>query len=157
MIAVAAMLFSQKWEERGAFHFLTRPEGNVSAAGAKAVHHISEREREIYGIRQKLVLASLMDLARNSREIIAFNLPFASRIIEIELDRASADPTDWIRGGLRRTCAMEAAGQKFNSGRAMKLVDAHEAATGISYDPPARDKHIHDAKAVARIMMEIRR
>lgn len=157
VIAIAATMFDAKWTERGSMHCLIRPEASVSAAGATAVHHITEREREIYGVRSKCAIAMFMDFTRSSTQIVAFNLPFMSGMIDVELARLGVSVDDWRRGGLTRTCAMEAAAQKVNGGHAMKLPEAHAKVTGIEYSSPERDKHVHDVKAVARIMMEVTR
>lgn len=157
MVAIAAILYSPKWEQRGYFEFLIRPEDNTSTPGAKAVHGVSERERELYGVDCRLAMGAFMRFVRMSKEVMAFNMPFAESMINIELTRLNANADDWLRGGLKRSCLRDLAALKWGDGRAMDLPATHERATGLVYEKPQRDKHIQDVRAAARIMMELRR
>lgn len=157
IVAIAATLYSSKWVEQDGFHFITRADGGVSSGDARAVHGVTERDRELFGIEAKLALACFMRFVRHSKEIATFNFPFARFMLDVEFDRANADVTDWIRGGLQRTCILESAGQRFNSGRVMTIAAAHEATTGIVYEQPARAKHVYDVRAAARVLQALRR
>lgn len=157
MVGIAALLFSAKWQERAAFHCLIQPEGTVSTAGAKAAHGISDRERDLYGVRRKAALLMLMDFTRTATELAGWALDFNTSIIDVELHHLQADPKDWKRGGLKRTSIQQEAQARWNGGRPMKLADAHEIAIGITYQQPERDKHLYDAHAAARVLMELRR
>lgn len=157
MVALAAFMYSKRMVEKGAFHLFTRPEGTASTTGARQVHGITERERDLFGVRLKVAIATLMDMTRASTEIAAYSLDFCTRLIEIELHHLKADTTDWRRGGLVRTSIMQAATARYNGGKAMTLGAAHAAATGVAYESPTHDKHIHDARAATRILMELRR
>lgn len=157
MIGMAAVLLSPKWQERGAFHCLVQSEGTVTSAGAKAAHGISDRERDVYGVRRKTALLMLMDLSRVASELCGWALDFNQNIIDIELDRLQANVADWKRGGLKRTSIMQEASARWNGGRPMKLADAHGLATGIAYESPERDKHLYDVRAAVRVLMELRR
>lgn len=157
LVAMAAILFSTKWEERGAFHYIVRSEAAVSSADATAVHGVTDRDRELYGVESKLVLASFMRFIRHSDEVAAFNMPFHDFMMDVEMGALQADATDWLRGGLKRTCILQEAGAKHNAGRVMKIEAAHEAATGLTYSKPEKGKHLYDARAAARVLQELRR
>lgn len=157
IIAVAAHLFSPKWVEQGAFHGITRAEDGVSSAEARAVHGITERERELYGIEIRMLMSYLMRFIRHSKEVACFNIGFVKFMIDIELHRLDADARDWNRGGMQRTCLLEEAGRRYNAGRVMTIQAAHDAAVGIEYHQPERAKHVYDARAAARMIMEMRR
>lgn len=154
MIQIGAILLSKKWEEINIFSAVIRPEGWASTADAAAAHGISERRCDIYGIRAKLALAMLMDFTRSADEIASYNLPFDEMVIDIELDRAGAKPEEWKRGGMKRTCVMALAAQKYNRGTSLKLPVAHERATGIVYEP--KHQALPDTRAAIRILRSIR-
>lgn len=152
LVGMSAILFSSKWVEKGAFHGITKAVDGVSSAGAVAVHGVTERDRELYGIETKMMLAYFMRFVRHAKEIAAFNMPFVKFVIETELALGNWNTDDWLRGGMKRTCILEAAGQVHNAGRVMKIKAAHEAVTGLAYDQPEKDKHIYDCRAAARVM-----
>jgi hypothetical protein len=156
IVAMTATLYSSKWVEKGSFHGITKGEDSISSAEARAVHGVTERERELYGIEIKMMLAYFMRFVRHSKEIATFNMPFAKFVIDIELARGAWDTRDWLRGGMKRTCILDEAGSKHNAGRTMKIKAAHDAATGLSYDQPERDKHIYDCRAAARVLQALR-
>lgn len=157
MIGIAAVMLSPKWQERAAMHFLIQPEGTVTTKDAKAAHGISDRERELYGIRRRAALIAFLDMTRASTELCSWALDFHSAIIDIELDRAKADVGDWRRGGLKRTSLNLEAAARYNDGRTLSLPDAHAAAIGIAYESPERDKHLHDVHAAVRVLMDLRK
>lgn len=103
---------------------LIQPNGWVPNAGASASHGITVRECELYGVRPKAALVTFMDMVRSASEICAWGLPFHRGIIDVELNRADAQPDEWMRAGLKRTCLMVEAGAKWNNGRAMTLMAA---------------------------------
>ena len=156
IVAMSALMFSAKWTEQGAFHAITKVAG-VSSGDARAVHGVTERERELFGVEPKAILAFFMRMVRLSKEVAAFNFEFARFMIDIEIHHLDVAAPDWRRGGLQRTCILTEAGQKFNAGRMMTIPAAHEAATGMVYEQPARAKHISDARAAARVLQEIRK
>lgn len=156
MVSLSAMLISGKWEERAAFHCLISPEGSVSAAEAEHIHGISERERELYGMEPRLAMANLMRFFRRSEECVTFNMAFARKLIEIELHRLNASAEDWMRGGFKKHCLLEEAGHVHNAGRIMKIAAAHEAVTGLAYDPPPKNKHMYDVRAALRVVQGLR-
>lgn len=157
MIGIAAVLLSPKWQERASFHCLVQSEGTVTSAGAKAAHGITDRERDLYGVRRKSALIMLMDFTRVASELACWALDFNTDIVDIELHRLGAAVTDWKRGGLKRTSIMQEAASRYNGGRTMKLSDAHGMATSIAYESPERDKHLYDVRAAVRVLMELRR
>lgn len=158
IISMAAILYSPKWDERGAFHYIVKADGSVSSADAEAVHGVSDRERELYGVEIRLILASFMRFVRHSKEIACFNMPFHDFMMDVELARIpDADKTDWLRGGLKRTCILQEAGAKHNDGRVMKIPVAYEASTGLVYSKPEKGKHLYDVRAAARTLQELRR
>ena len=156
LVAMSAALYSPKWEEKASFSYVTKPESAVSSAGAVAVHGVTERERELYGLDFAIVMASFMRFTRLSKEVAAFNMPFLSLMIDIELDRLKADAKDWNRGGLKKTCLLQETGNIHNSGKVMTIKAAHEAATGLLYEQPEKNKHIYDARAAARVIQCLR-
>ena len=157
LVAMACAMFNSKWEQKGYFEFITKPDGVASQAEAKSIHGVTERERELYGVDHLFLMAAFMRFVRLSGEVATFNMPFAAKMLEIEFDRLKALNTDWIRGGLKRTCIRDEAGARWNNGKPMNIQAAHEAATGIAYAKPAKDKHVKDVRAAARIVMELRR
>lgn len=153
---MSAILFSPKWEEKGAFSYITKPDATVSSAGAVAVHGVTERERELYGMDFNLVLATFMRFTRMSTEVAGFNMSFIATMIDVELDRLKADATVWNRGGLKKTCLLQDAGNVHNSGKVMTIKAAHEKVTGLLYEQPDKGKHIYDARAAARVIQRLR-
>lgn len=153
---MSAALYSPKWEEKASFSYITKPDATVSSAGAVAVHGVTERERELYGLDFAIVLASFMRFTRLSKEVAGFSMPFISLMIDIELDRLKADAKDWNRGGLKKICLLQDAGNVHNSGKTMTIKAAHEATTGLLYEQPEKGKHIYDARAAARVIISLR-
>ncbi len=153
---MSAIMFSPKWEERATFSYITKPDSTVSSAGAVAIHGVTERERELYGMDFHMVMASFMRFSRLSKEVAGFSMPFISLMIDIELDRLGAEARDWNRGGLKKTCLLQEAGNIHNSGRVMKIKDAHDVVTGLAYAQPEKNKHVYDARAAARMIQTLR-
>lgn len=157
LVAMAAGLYNVRWEQKGYFELITKPEGMISSAGARSVHGVTERERELYGVDYRFVMAGFMRFVRQAKEVATFNMPFAKAMLDVEFDRLQADKSDWTRGGLKRTCLKDEAGARWNSGKAMNIQQAHEIATGIAYEKPQKDKHAKDVRAALRIMQALRR
>ncbi|MCQ8781663.1 3'-5' exonuclease [Mangrovibrevibacter kandeliae] len=153
LVQIGAVLFDSKRAEAGSMCFLVRPDGYVSQDGARKVHEISARRAELYGIRIRAALSVFMDMVRSASDLVAFNLEFDECIIDIELNRIRAQPPEWKRAGLRRSCAMIEAGQVANGGKSMKLPAAHLALTGAAYVPTHNG--LDDARAAARIWWAI--
>lgn len=156
LVAISAVLYSPKWEERGAFHYITKPESTVSSAGAVAVHGVTERERELYGMDFQMVLACFMRFTRMSKEVATFNMPFLSLMIDVEMNRLDASSQDWNRGGLKKTCILQEAGNVHNSGKLMKIKAAHDTVTGLAYEQPEKNKHVYDVRAATRVLQHLR-
>lgn len=154
IMQLGAIMVTKNWEEVASMQVLIKPEGWSSQAGATAVHNISMRQCELYGIRLKAALAMFMDMVRSSTEIIAYALPFDETLIDIELARLNAAPQEWKRGGLVRTCAMQQAAARWNNGKSMKLTAAYERATGRAFDQLHRG--LSDARAALEIMRALR-
>lgn len=154
MMAIGAVLYTPQWVEKGSIDVLVRPEGWTPNAGAAAAHGITTRQCELYGMRQKAVLAMFIDMVRAASEIASYGFDFDAAVIHIELLKLGARPEEWRRGRLQRTCIMTAAAQRYNGGINMKLPDAHKRATGTDYNQ--RHIPIEDARAAASILMGMR-
>lgn len=154
VMQLGAVLVSRNWEEVSSMQVLIKPEGWTSETGATNVHNISMRQCELYGVRIHAALAMFIDMVRAATELLAYALPFDTRLIDIELARLGANPIEWKRGGLTRTCVMQECGQRFNNGKAMKLTAAYKRATGKEFDQLHRG--LSDARAAVEIMRAIR-
>jgi hypothetical protein len=133
MVKLGAILFDAKREEAATMCALIRPEGWTSSDGARAKHDVSPRRAELYGVRARAALGVFMDLVRSAGEIVAYSEEFASRVIDIELDRIKAAPPEWRRPGLTRRCALVEAAQVANGGKAMKFEAAVEKLAAIEF------------------------
>lgn len=149
MMRLEARLFNNKWDQMGSIDTLIRPDGWVPNAGATATHGITERQCTLYGIRARAALAVLVDMARASKEIVAFSLPFHSGVVEVEIHRLRAPPDDWKRGGLQRTCLMQVTASKINMGKSLSL----EAAWPLMFPDRAMPSKMD---ATVEILKEIR-
>lgn len=150
MAALSAIMFSKDGEEVNTMSLKIRPDNWIIKGAAAKANGISMRVLDLYGVRAHAALAIFMDMVRGASELAAFNFEFDAAIIHIELLRLGARPEEWRRGGMKRTCIMTVAGQKWGHGRPMKFADAMEAATGfaggISHDG------IRDCRNAAEIL-----
>lgn len=156
IVAMAGALFNNKWRQKTSFDLITKSDGSISAAGAKDVHGVSERERALYGVDSLFMLAGFMRYVRLADEVCIFNMKFGRAVLESEMIRLKANYEDWTRGGLKKTCIGIESAARWNDGKHWNISAAHAAATGIAYDPPADDRHIHNLRAAVRILIETR-
>lgn len=149
IIQLGALQFDRDGNLMNRVALYMKRDGWVSSSGAKAVHGISERRCDLYGVRQVAAIAVLMDMVRSSRVLASYGLRFDRTMVEIEMLRAGGIPDGWKRSMLRDVCILEAAAQAANSGKSMKLNDAHQAIVGSPYE----QKHdaLEDTEAAGRV------
>lgn len=153
VMLLSAVAFDKNRRECGFQFDLIRPDGWTAHKDATDIHGLTAKYCDQNGVRVRAALATFMDRVRCASEIVSFGLEFHSFMIDVEIARlgeaGEAAHRDWHRPGLKRTCAMMAAGNFANAGKALKLADAHRILVEDEFDD--RRNPIETIRAVARI------
>lgn len=122
IVRLSAKLIDASRREMASMDALFRQDGySISGGAARAKHGLGDRDLVSYGVRPIAALALFMDMSRAASELVAFNLDFASVMIEIEMERLKSSQDDWRRSGLKRRCLMVQASQQLRAGKPISM------------------------------------
>lgn len=166
IMQLAAVLYSDDHAVQSSFSVLVKPNGWTCDEGARSAHGITDERAAQYGVQERLAIAMFVSLARQSDILVAHNLPFDQKLIEIALARFEVPESSDVFAARKLFCTaaqstpivnlpptekMLRAG--FNKPKTPKLTEAHEFFFGEAFDG-AHDA-LNDVRACQRVYQHL--
>lgn len=166
IIQFAAVQWGKDRSVLNCFSALAKRDGWTSNEGARAIHGISDRRNDLYGLGSLWWLGILIGnetapgMLMTSRKVASYGMRFDKTMIEIELyarmraagqdPKGSPLPAVWRSPTLTWICLQREAAAAVNGGKSMKMVEAHQALVGEPF--AQRHDALDDVQGASRIM-----
>lgn len=167
LVQLGAILFTDIGAEVASVDLTVRPDGWTIPEGAARVHGITTAIAREVGVPLATVLSCFAQLRQNAAELVAYNDAFDDMVMRAAFHRFGKQPAH--PGPDKRTCAMTLASPivglpptprmvaaGFTKNKPPNLTEAYTFFFNKSFKGAAHSA-IHDCRAAAEILFEIRR
>lgn len=95
IVQLACVLIDSSFNEINIFSTLIKPDNWLISPGAQAVHGISQKDCETYGIPIQIALSIFDSFMNQSNYQVAHNSRFDTQMIDVEQSCLGINPKDW--------------------------------------------------------------
>lgn len=128
LVAIAADLVTDTEETVMSMNFIVNS-GASSAEGALKVHGLTDGYCQAMGLPEAEAVRTFLWLSDKATTLVAHNVGFDLRIMELAAERLSGRPIDFF--DRRKFCTMQVAKKRLGFG---KLADVHRELIGHDFD-----------------------